>query len=255
MKILGIIPARSGSKGIENKNIKPIKNIPLLEFSVFTGMKCKEAGLLSDVIVSTDSKEYLDIIKDYKIEKGYLRPKTLAEDNTPTIDVIIDLIDWYKLDKDVTFDAVMLLQPTSPFRTLENINDAIKMLKQNPDLSCVTLISKLEDHHPLRIKRIDEDNKLVDFNHTLVEPEPSRRQDFTPSAYIRNGAIYLSPIKSILEKRAIRGNNIGPIIMKQSNSINIDEHLDYLIANTILDYEPFAPDLEFFNELLKKNKK
>ena len=255
MKILGLIPARSGSKGIKNKNIMPIKNIPLLEFSIFTGIKCKEAGLLTDVVVSTDSKEYLNMFSDYKIDRGYLRPKILAEDDTPTIDVIIDLINWYKLKKNVTFDAVLLLQPTSPFRTLENINDAINMLKQNPDLSCVTSISKLEDHHPLRIKRINEDNKLVDFNNTLVEPEPSRRQDFTPSAYIRNGEIYLSPIKSILEKREIRGNNIGPIIMKQSNSINIDEHLDYLIANTVLDYEPFAHDLEFFNELLKKYKK
>ena len=255
MKILGLIPARSGSKGIKNKNIMPIKNIPLLEFSIFTGIKCKEAGLLNDVVVSTDSKEYLNMFSDYKIDRGYLRPKILAEDDTPTIDVIIDLIDWYKLNKKVTFDAVLLLQPTSPFRTLENINDAINMLKQNPDLSCVTSISKLEDHHPLRIKRINEDNRLVDFNNTLVEPEPSRRQDFTPSAYIRNGAIYLSPIKSILEKREIRGKNIGPIIMKQSNSINIDEHLDYLIANTVLDYEPFAHDLEFFNELLKKYKK
>ena len=255
MKILGLIPARSGSKGIKNKNIMPIKNIPLLEFSIFTGIKCKEAGLLTDVVVSTDSKEYLNMFSDYKIDRGYLRPKVLAEDNTPTIDVIIDLIDWYKLSKNITFDAVLLLQPTSPFRTLENINDAINMLKQNPDLSCVTSISKLEDHHPLRIKRINEDNKLVDFNNTLIEPEPSRRQDFTPSAYIRNGAIYLSPIKSILEKREIRGKNIGPIIMKQSNSINIDEHLDYLIANTVLDYEPFAPDLEFFNELMKKYKK
>ena len=205
MKILGLIPARSGSKGIKNKNIMPIKNIPLLEFSIFTGIKCKEAGLLTDVVVSTDSKEYLNMFSDYKIDRGYLRPKVLAEDNTPTIDVIIDLIDWYKLSKNITFDAVLLLQPTSPFRTLENINDAINMLKQNPDLSCVTSISKLEDHHPLRIKRINEDNKLVDFNNTLVEPEPSRRQDFTPSAYIRNGAIYLSPIKSILEKREIRG--------------------------------------------------
>ncbi len=254
MKILGIIPARSGSKGIENKNIKPIKNIPLLEFSIFTGKKCKEAGLLSEIIVSTDSKEYLNMFSDYKIDRGYLRPKILAEDDTPTIDVIIDLIEWYKLKKDITFDAVLLLQPTSPFRTLENINDAINMLKQNPSLSCVTSISKLEDHHPLRIKRIDENNKLVDFNHTLVEPEPSRRQDFAPSAYIRNGAIYLSPIKSIIEKREIRGKNIGPIIMKQSNSINIDEHIDYLFANTVLDYKPFAPDLKFFDELFKKYK-
>ena len=70
MKFIAVIPARSGSKGIENKNIKPIKNIPLLEFSVFTGMKCKEAGLLSHVTVSTDSKEYLNMINDYKIDKG-----------------------------------------------------------------------------------------------------------------------------------------------------------------------------------------
>ncbi len=252
MKILGIIPARSRSKGVLHKNILPIKNIPLLEFSVFTAEKCKNAGLLSDVIISTDSEEYLDKVKEYNIEKDYIRPKILGEDNTPTIDVIIDVIEWYKVYRNNDFDAVMLLQPTSPFRTLKNVKDSIEILEKDPNLSCVASVTKLEDHHPLRIKKIDEKNKLVDFNETLIEPEPSRRQDFVPKAYIRNGAIYLTPIKSIVEKREIRGSNVSPLIMSHANSINIDEHLDYLIANKILDYDPFAKYLEFFNELLQK---
>ena len=99
MKILGFVPARSGSKGVINKNIKKIKGIPLLEFSVFSAIKSMEKGYLSDVLVSSDSISYIKLVSKYNIVKGYLRPKELATDTSPTIDSIVHALNWQKLSK------------------------------------------------------------------------------------------------------------------------------------------------------------
>jgi len=252
MNILGFIPARSGSKGVPDKNIKPIKCVPLLEFSVFTAMKAKEYGFLSEVLVSTDSDYYLSLVSDYGIEQGYLRPASLASDTSPTIDAVLHVLEWYRDRKGVTFDAVMTLQPTSPFRTPRHIEQAIRLMEGTPQATCVASISKLGDHHPMRIKRFEKGVRLVDFCDEHVEPEPSRRQDFKPDAYVRNGAIYLTRTKTLLEDSLIRGPWVAGMIMPDANSINVDEHMDYVIARAALEYERFSDELSFFRELFSK---
>ena len=94
MKVLGIIPARSGSKGVKDKNIRPLKGVPLLEYSIFSALEAKKEKILSDVILSTDSEYYLELIDKYNIYKDYLRPKKYAQDKSPTIDLIIDATSY-----------------------------------------------------------------------------------------------------------------------------------------------------------------
>lgn len=255
MKILGFIPARSGSKGVINKNIKKIKGIPLLEFSVFSAEKSKEKDYINDVFVSTDSIDYLNLLSKYNIIQGYLRPPNLATDKSPTIDCVIHAINWLKHKKGKSYDAVMILQPTSPFRTADHINKAIKLLEQNTYCTCVASIKKLGDHHPKRIKRLNSEGKLLDYCSHTIEPEPSRRQDFLPHAYVRNGAIYLTLTKTLLEKNLIRGDHVVGMEMPESNSINVDEHFDFVSAEAALDYEEYADNLKFFNELIKSKQK
>jgi len=250
MKVLGFIPARSGSKGVPDKNIKPIKKIPLLEFSVYAAVKAKQLGILDEVVVSTDSEHYLSTVSQYDIEKDYLRPPALAADNSPTIDAVLDVLNWYSEQHDRGFDAVMILQPTSPFRTPQHIKDAISLMSENSQATCVASICKLGDHHPLRIKRMSDSGQLMDFCDEYIEPEPSRRQDFQPDAYIRNGAIYLTRTRSLVDEGVIRGNWVVGMEMPEANSINVDEHLDYLIAKASLEYDRFSEDLAFFNEFI-----
>jgi len=250
MKVLGFIPARSGSKGVSDKNIKSIKKVPLLEFSVFAAVKAKEIGVLSDVIVSTDSEHYLSQVAHYDIEQNYLRPDILASDASPTIDGIIDVLNWYQEHHGKLFDAVMVLQPTSPFRTPAHISQAIEMMENTPAASCVASICKLGDHHPMRIKKMTAEGQLLDFCRDYVEPEPSRRQDFSPDAYIRNGAIYLTRTKTLQEEGVIRGSWVAGMEMPEANSINVDEHMDYLIAKASLEYDRFSEELSFFNDLI-----
>ena len=252
MDILGFIPARSGSKGVRNKNIKKLKGIPLIEFSVYTAIESKRKGYLKDILVSTDSEEYLEILSNYEIIKDYLRPSNLANDSSPTIDSVIDALNWFKKNHHKKFDAVMILQPTSPFRTPEHIKEAIKLLKKHKQSSCIASIQKLGDHHPKRIKRLGKDDRLIDFCSNARENEPSRRQDFQPSAYIRNGAIYLSRTKTILEDKLIRGDHVIGMPMPASNSINIDEHFDFLMASAALEYDDYKDNLSFFNKLITK---
>ena len=252
MKILGFIPARSGSKGVKNKNIKEIKGIPLIEFSVFSAIKSMEKGYLSDVLVSTDSKDYLDLVSHYNITKDYIRPKKLASDKSPTIDSVIHALGWFKSKHNKSFDAVMILQPTAPFRTPEHIYEAISLLKKNKSGTCVASIQRLGDHHPRRIKKFDENGRIIDFCSHYKEPEPSRRQELKPNAYIRNGAIYLTRTKSIIEQRLIRGNYVIGLEMPEANSINVDEHLDFVTASAVLNYEYFQNSLSFFSNLINK---
>ena len=252
MKILGFIPARSGSKGVKNKNIKEIKGVPLIEFSVYSAIKSMEKGYISDVLVSTDSKHYLNLVSQYKITKDYIRPKELATDRSPTIDSVIHALNWFKSEKNKCFDAVMILQPTAPFRTPEHILEAINLLKKNKSCTCVASIQKLGDHHPMRIKILEKNGRLIDYCSHSKEPEPSRRQDFKPNAYIRNGAIYLTRTKTIIEQKLIRGDYVVGFEMPEANSINVDEHLDFLTASAAMNYEYFQNSLSFFSKLINK---
>ena len=246
MEVLGFIPARSGSKGVKNKNIRKIKGIPLLEFSVYAAEKSMEKGYISDILISSDSKDYLDLVSKYSFVKGYLRPANLATDKSPTIDSIIHGLNWLREEKGKIFDAVMILQPTSPFRTPDHIKEAIRLLQKNKLCTCVASIKRLADYHPKRIKTLNEKGQLLDYCFHAKEPEPSRRQDFLPHAYIRNGAIYLTRTKTIIENKLIRGDHVIGMEMPESNSINIDEHFDFISASAALQYDEFNKDLEFF---------
>ena len=192
MNTLAFIPARSGSKGVIDKNIRNLNGIPLLAYSVHIAQLCCKQGIFSDVLVSTDSKLYLEKIKQTGYNNQYIRPKDLAHDESPTIDAIIHAINDYA-KKNIFFDNVMILQPTSPFRCIQDIKKSIQVLESNPLTTCVASVFKLSDHHPRRIKLINKDGFLDDFCDEYKEPEPSRRQDFTPDAFIRSCLLYTSP--------------------------------------------------------------
>ena len=229
--ILAFIPARSGSKGVPNKNIRKIGGVPLLEFSVFCACEAMAQGYISDVLVSTDSVEYLDLLSQYNIVKDYLRPPDLAGDKSPTVDAVRHALDWCEEKRSKSYDAVLILQPTAPFRTPEHIKDCIELLRANPDATCVAGVKLLEDQHPLRVYKLKKDRILMPFCRELLEPEPSRRQDFWPKAYLRNGTIYLTPVKEIQNTGKIRGARVLGYEMPEVNSINVDEHLDFLLAD------------------------
>jgi len=246
MRLLAYIPARSGSKSVPGKNIKPIKNIPLLAFSVWAA---QQAGVFDDILVSTDDPAYLETVEPLGISGDYLRPSELAEDASPTIDGMHHALDWFEA-QGKEFDAVMILQPTAPFRTPAHIREAVWLLEANPKATCVTGIVQMGDTHPARLKRLVEEKWLEDFCEHAIEPEPSRRQDLTPPAYLRNGTIYLTRTRTIREDNLIRGDKVIGMEMHDANSVNVDTDLDFLVAEASLSYDAYREHLSCFDELI-----
>lgn len=225
MKILGIIPARGGSKGVPGKNIKMLAGKPLVVHTIESAL----ASALSSVIVTTDDDAIARVAKHAGIQVPFVRPAELASDTAKSIDVAKHaLLAMEKLDS-TTYDAIMLLQPTTPFRSTSDINGAINLLMNNPDSDSVISVVDVEAHHPARMKYLKKG--------VLVDPpfcedyENQNRQELTPM-YIRNGAIYLTKRNTLLTN-SYKGKTCHALIMPPQRSINIDTIQDFEYAEWV----------------------
>jgi len=220
MDILGIVPARGGSKGIPRKNIVDLGGRPLLAWT-------SEVALLSSlkrIVLSTDDPEIAEIGRSLGLEVPFLRPTELAADCARSIDVVTHTLDAI----DAQPDAVMLLQPTSPFRTLEDIEGAVQLLDQ-PSIQSVISVAPVGGHHPARMKRI-ENGWLRDPSFSEdIEGQP--RQTLAP-LYIKNGAVYLARL-AMLRQGTFQGQHCKAWCMPPERSVNIDSPMDLLVARAL----------------------
>lgn len=224
-KVLGIIPARGGSKGIKKKNLAPLVGKPLIAYSIESALA---ANSLHRTIVSTDSDEIAEVCKALGADVPFMRPAVLAQDDTPTLPVIQHALDTLQ----DTFDAVMILQPTSPFRSPADIDAAVEMLAANADADSVISVVKVGDNHPARMKLI-RDGWLVDPSFA-EETEGQRRQDL-PEMFLRNGAIYLTRTEVIMKRNSLKGNRSLAYVMPEFRSVNIDSEMDLLVAKAVAE--------------------
>ncbi len=226
-KIIAVILARSGSKGIKNKNITLINNKPLIYYTIREAQKSK---YIDEIAISTDSKKYIKIINNYKVKTPYLRPKKLSGDKISSADCIYDIFNFYEKINNVKYDYCIELMCTNPFKNNYDIDNVIKKhVSTNAD--SVIGVTRLEDHHPRRIKKI-VNGKIRNF--CLKEKKESRRQDLKPLAYIRNGSIYSLTRKMVLKKIRYGTQNSIPYIMPRNRVVNIDEPQDLLIAKFMM---------------------
>lgn len=222
MKILCVIPARGGSKGVKGKNIKPLAGKPLIVYSIQAAL----ASNLFKVIVSTDDDEIAKVAQNYGAQVPFKRPTHLATDTAKSIDVAKHaLLEMEKIDN-VEYDALMLLQPTAPFRTANDINDAIAILNNNKNADSVISVVDVLAHHPARMKYL-KDGALIDPPFCEAY-ENQNRQELEPM-YIRNGAIYLTK-RDVLLNNSYKGNKCMALIMPQQRSANIDTIEDFELA-------------------------
>lgn len=224
--ILGLIPARGQSKGIPRKNLILLAGRPLLSYSV-------EAAVASQafdrIVVSTDSEEIADTAKKLGAEVPFLRPEALAADHTPGIDPVVHAVHWLESEEGYRPQYVMMLQPTSPFRSAEDIQAAAKMLKE-PEVESVVSVGPVRGH-PLWMKRLTDDGKLIDY--LSSEEIPPRRQDLPP-VYVLNGAIYLNSRSSLLQRNSFFGEETYGYVMPAERSLDIDEPWDLQIAELLM---------------------
>jgi CMP-N-acetylneuraminic acid synthetase len=227
-KILALIPARGGSKGVPRKNIRPVAGKPLIAYTIETALAAGD--LLHRVIVSTDDEEIAAVARAHGAEAPFLRPADLAGDKIPMIPVIQHAVQFVEAQDGVRLDWVLLLQPTAPFRTVEDIRGAVELAQAG---GCDSVISVVQvfAHHPILMKRIEND-RLVPF--CIEEKEGTRRQDYQPPAYMRNGAIYLSR-RDVLMDGSIWGQSIRPYVMPEERSVNVDSELDLRLVELLLE--------------------
>lgn len=227
MKFLAFIPARGGSKGIHMKNISLLCGRPLISYTIEAAI---ESNCFSEIIVSTDSDEIYDVARGFDI-RVLVRSPMLAGDDTPTLDVIKDIIESKQVCID-HFDAIATLQPTSPLRQPSHIREACRLFELDPGAdSLVSCIQLPHIFHPSSLMRLGENGYLTRANADSSKP-PTRRQDKEP-LYARNGAaIYITRMSMI--SSFIYGGNCIPYFMSEADSIDIDTAEDISKAEAII---------------------
>lgn len=217
MKIIGIITARGGSKGIPAKNIKILNGKPLIGYTIEAALNSN----LDRVVVTTESEKIARIAREYGVEV-MSRPYELALDSTPTLPVLLDVVNRVK----EKFDAVMTLQPTSPLRTAEHINQALELFKKSPTVD--SLISVVKVPHNFAPE------KLMTYDGQFLKGDSRvrRRQDLK-TFYARNGAaIYITRTNNL--NKYVFGGKIVPFFMDKLHSFDIDDSEDWLIVENLM---------------------
>lgn len=225
-KILAIIPARGGSKGIPNKNIVELCGKPLIHYTIRESIQVER---FDRIFVSTDSQEIKKISEDHGLEVPFLRPNALASDFSLSIDTVFHVLAELKRNLNEHYEYVCLLQPTSPLRTKIDIENCLDLAisSQNDSVVSVTL---LDEPHPYKMKII-QNGHLFPF---IPGSESSVPRQQLPEVYILNGAIYIAKV-SILEKyKSFFSESTIPYIMPQNVSVNINSYLDLELCRILM---------------------
>lgn len=225
--IVCLIPARGGSKGVKKKNIKKINDKPLIGWTL---EEVKKSKYINDIYVSTEDVEISETSKEFGA-KVIKRDEALALDTTSTMEVVIDFIEQLKR-RSIEFNHLLLLQCTSPLRTVDHIDEAIEFYLNNVD-KYDSLISVVEqEEHPYLSRKIGSDGVLEDF----IEFDKNtyyRRQDY-PKVYHINGAIYIAKVDVLLEERNFETKRTYGYIMDKISSVDIDDEMDFKVAEYLL---------------------
>jgi CMP-N,N'-diacetyllegionaminic acid synthase len=228
MKIIAIIPARSGSKGIPDKNIKLYKEKPLLAHSILQALQSKH---ITEVYVSTDSIQYKEIALQYGALVPFLRPSEFSDDLSPDIDLFKHFLEYYQENNNETYpDIIVQLRPTYPNRTVELLDNCIETFINNYDsydsLRTVIPLNK----SPYKMYYIGEQNLLIPYLLTykdIIEPYNQARQ-LLPQTYLHNGCIDIIKSHTIINKNLLSGNNIYPFVMDENENNDIDTEEDLI---------------------------
>ena len=227
--ILGLIPARGGSKGLPRKNIKPLLGKPLIAWTIEQALASK---YLDRVAVSTDDKEIAKISKKYGAGVPFIRPKELARDDSTSIDVVMHTLNWFESAGE-KYDYLALLEPTSPLREKNDIDKCIGLLIDNEVAKSIVSVSKLESAHPEFNVVIDKKSGFIKKVDGTTEFKVLRRQDL-PDIYFFDGTIYISEISTLKIKRTFYHKFTMVYIVPRWKSLEIDELSDIICAEALL---------------------
>jgi CMP-N-acetylneuraminic acid synthetase len=227
MRVLGLIPARGGSKGIPNKNIRLLCGKPLL---AYTAEAALHAQSLERVILSTDSEAIAKVGEEWGLEVPFMRPANLAKDDTPTLAVVQHAIQWIEAQGQI-YDAICLLQPTNPLRTTSDIDACVSLLAQSSADSVISVLSVPSEYNPHWVYFADSEGYLT---LTTGEKQPIARRQDLPPAFHRSGSVYITRW-SVARDVDLYGAKVIGYPVTPERHVNIDTQSDWQLAERFIN--------------------
>ena len=228
INIIGIIPARGGSKGVPRKNIRLLNGKPLIYYSM---KEAKKSTLFDRIIVSTEDEEVAEIAEKYDVEV-IIRPEELATDDSPVMLTLQHVVTYLKETEDYDTDIIVMLQSTTPFRKAIDIDNAIRLLIETDADSVVSVCEAPHTCNPHWVRKI-VDGKLRPYTDREADLHPMRQE--LPKVYWRNGQIYAVKKDVLFDTGTLYGEDCRPYIMPRKYYVNIDEELDFLLAELLIE--------------------
>lgn len=228
-KILVVITARGGSKGVPRKNVRLVNGKPLIAYAIEAALEAKD--YLYKIIVSTDDEEIAAVSKEFGAEIPFMRPAELASDTAASLPVIQHAAQQIEEQDGITLDWTLLIQPTTPLIRGEDVINIIDLIESSPKATSIISVVNAMDSHPIKLKTIKEGQL-----HSYIEdaPQSYRRQDLDNNLYKRNGCLYMTRRNTLLEDNDLYGPFITPYIMPEERSLDIDTEFDLKLAEFIL---------------------
>ena len=228
-KVLGVIPARGGSKGIPRKNLVELAGKPLIAYSIEAGL---EAGSIDRLIVSTEDDEIARVSREWGAEVPFMRPDELASDKAHSLPVVQHAIEEMERIDGCTYDVVVMLQPTTPLRTASDIDEGVELLLETGADSVISVVD-VGANHPFRMKKILDDGRLVNYVDQGFEDMRPRQE--LPAVYIRSGDLYIARRNVVMEQGTMVGRHCRPVVIPESRAVNIDTRFDLDRAREALE--------------------
>lgn len=224
MKTLVVIPARKGSKGFPKKNLKKLNNKPLIAYTIEAAKECL---FEEEICITTDDRDIADLATSYNLPPQFLRPPHLSSDTASMIDVLKHCVEFYE-NKEIFFKTLILLQPTSPFRTSEHIKDAMALYEQE-EIDMLVSVKETKANPYFNLFEQNQKGYLVKSKRS----NHSRRQD-VPKVYEYNGAIYIINVDALKKVKSLDNLiKVKKYVMSSLSSIDIDNELDWILADQI----------------------
>ena len=228
LRVLGLIPARAGSKGLPSKNVRILRGKPLIGWTIQQAISSK---YLDSVLVSTDSEQIASIARNYGATVPFLRPLNLALDNSPTLDVALHALDFFEKTS-VSFDILILLEPTSPLRKTSDIDGIIEnLVEKYTDFDAVVSLGEVNTH-PSNMKKISG-TKVIPYANE--ESQNFRRQDLPP-VYFPFGVGYAVKVPTLRSERTFYPSRTSGYIISREQCVEIDDLMDFIIVESLISH-------------------
>lgn len=226
MKVLGVIPARGGSKTVPRKNIKMLAGKPLIAWTIESAHGSK----LNRTVLSTDDTEIAEVGRSFGVDVPFMRPAELATDLANSVPMMQHAVNECE-KTDGRYDAIMMLQPTAPMRTSGDIDNALAILENEPDIDAVITLTRAAEY-PERMKYLDENSLIVDP--PFCEAYENQPRQELRQVYEKNGAIYLTRRDILMNRNSFKGDRCKALLVTEQRSVNIDTPFQFMIADMLM---------------------